>query len=306
MISKIGLVWLLCDPRDSDTCLTRVPDTWCDARSGLHILQFPTGLEIFHCLTIFCLKLFYAKYWAACEDGGRRRVQWPGHHGGAQQDREDHLRAGQCQSSWRLWIPGQGQGLTYWQICNIVQWRILLHFYQGRRNVGSELGFIRTCHMTRIENMSTCQKLDQYIFVTDVLQSQNDIYIWRNDIWLSSILNYRPYLRLLSLPLKLIVTFIDNFRLMRPFIVLRTSRGKITRLYIGFLAWRTCWLSPETERPCTTDLTTSLTTGETGSATQVGYKIQLYFVRTFQLGSDAMSIFSSYTLYCTFLLLIEK
>ena len=55
------------------------------------------------------------------------------------------------------------------------------------------------------------------------------------------ILNWLCYL---ALPAQLIVTFIDNFRLMRPFIVLRTSRSKITRLYTGYRTSRTCSPSP--------------------------------------------------------------
>ena len=55
------------------------------------------------------------------------------------------------------------------------------------------------------------------------------------------ILNWLCYL---VLPAQLIVTFIDNFRLMRPFIVLRTSRSKITRSYTGYRTSRICSLSP--------------------------------------------------------------
>ena len=126
-----------------------------------------------------------------------------------------------------------------------------------RRNIGynsfEHFAFIR------IENMSMCQKLQPYrnIFVLNVqcywIESPEEWSLW-------NILNWRCYL---VVPAQLIVTFIDNFRLMRPFIVLRTSRSKITRSYTGYHTSRTCSLSPAVTA-------TSPTTWGTEPTRQVG------------------------------------
>lgn len=107
-----------------------------------------------------------------------------------------------------------------------------------RRNIGCNS--FEHFAFERIENMSTCQKLQQYrnIFVLNVqcywIESADEWSLW-------NILNGCCYL---ALPAQLIVTFIDNFRLMRPFIVLRTSRSKITRSSTGYHTSRICSLSP--------------------------------------------------------------
>ena len=90
--------------------------------------------------------------------------------------------------------------------------------------------------------MSMCQKLQQKICLcSECPLLLNRITGGMNFKSPRYILNWLCYL---VLPAQLIVTFIDNFRLMRPFIVLRTSRSKITRSYTGYRTSRICSLSP--------------------------------------------------------------